>query len=38
MGTSITGVIGGPHDFLPARSDEFQNLYKRLVLCDHYHL
>jgi hypothetical protein len=21
-----TGVIGGPHDFLPDRSDEFQKL------------
>ena len=29
MGTSITDVIGGPHDFLPPRSDrsdEFQKL------------
>jgi hypothetical protein len=28
MGTGITDVIGGPHDFLPPRSDrsdEFQN-------------
>ena len=24
MGTGITDVIGGPHDFLPPRSDEFQ--------------
>jgi hypothetical protein len=30
MGTGITNVIGGPHDFLPPRSDrsdEFQKLY-----------
>ena len=26
MGTGITDVIGGPHDFLPPRSDEFQKL------------
>ena len=26
MGTGITDVIGGPHDFLPDRSDEFQKL------------
>ena len=26
MGTSITDVIGGPHGFLPSRSDEFQKL------------
>ena len=29
MGTGITNVIGGPHDFLPPRSDrsdEFQKL------------
>ena len=29
MGTSITDVVGGPHDFLPPRSDrsdEFQKL------------
>ena len=26
MGTGITDVIGGPHDFLPTRSDEFQKL------------
>jgi hypothetical protein len=26
MGTGITDVIGRPHDFLPPRSDEFQNL------------
>jgi hypothetical protein len=25
-GTGITDVIGGPHDFLPPRSDEFQKL------------
>jgi hypothetical protein len=31
MGTGITDVIGGPHDFLPPRSDEFQKLclYKK---------
>jgi hypothetical protein len=23
MGTGITDVIGGPHDFLPPRSDEY---------------
>ena len=28
MGTGITDVIGGPHDFLPLRSDEFQKLWK----------
>jgi hypothetical protein len=27
MGTGITDVIGGPHDFLPPRSDEFQKLW-----------
>ena len=27
MGTGITDVIGGPHDFLPLRSDEFQKLW-----------
>ena len=26
MGTGITDVIGGPHDFLPPGSDEFQKL------------
>jgi hypothetical protein len=26
MGTGITDVIGGPHDFLPLRSDKFQKL------------
>jgi hypothetical protein len=26
MGTGITNAIGGPHDFLPHRSDEFQKL------------
>jgi hypothetical protein len=26
MGTGITNVIGGPYDFLPPRSDEFQKL------------
>ena len=26
MGTGITDVIGGPHDFLPPKSDEFQKL------------
>ena len=26
MGTGITDVIGGPHDFLPPRSDKFQKL------------
>ena len=26
MGTGITDVIGGPHNFLPPRSDEFQKL------------
>ena len=26
MGTCITDVIGGPHDFLPPRSDEFKKL------------
>jgi hypothetical protein len=26
MGTGITEVIGGHHDFLPDRSDEFQKL------------
>jgi hypothetical protein len=24
MGTGITDVVGGPRDFLPPRSDEFQ--------------
>jgi hypothetical protein len=31
MGTGITDVVGGPHDFLPPmsdRSDEFQKLCK----------
>ena len=28
MGTGITDVIGGPHDFLPPRSDEFKKLWK----------
>jgi hypothetical protein len=33
MGTGITDVIGGPHDFLPPRSDEFQKLWcKRYTL------
>ena len=27
MRTGITDVIGGPHDFLPPRSDEFQKLW-----------
>jgi hypothetical protein len=30
MGTGITNVIGGPHDFLPPwadRSDKFQKLW-----------
>jgi len=30
MGTGITDVVGGPHDFLPPRSDrsdEFQKLW-----------
>ena len=30
MGTGITDIIGGPHDFLPSRSDrsdEFQKLW-----------
>ena len=27
-GTGITDVIGGPHDFLPSRPDEFQKLCK----------
>jgi hypothetical protein len=27
MGTDITDVIGGPHDFLPPMSDQFQKLY-----------
>jgi hypothetical protein len=26
MGTGITDVIDGPHDFLPPKSDEFQKL------------
>jgi hypothetical protein len=26
MGTGIIDVIGGPHDFMPPRSDEFQKL------------
>ena len=26
MGTGITDVIGGPHDFLPDRSDKFKKL------------
>ena len=26
MGTGITDFIGGPHDFLPPRSDEFKKL------------
>ena len=28
MGTGITDVIGGPHDFRSDRSDEFQKRYK----------
>jgi hypothetical protein len=31
MGTGITDVIGGPHDFLPPRSDEFQKLCNTIV-------
>jgi hypothetical protein len=30
-GDGITDVIGGPHDFLPPRSDEFQKLCYWLV-------
>jgi hypothetical protein len=33
MGTGITDVIGGPHDFLPPRSDrsdEFQKLCNKI--------
>jgi hypothetical protein len=28
MGTGITDVIGGPHDFLPPRSDRFDEFQK----------
>jgi hypothetical protein len=33
MGTGITDVIGGPHDFLPLRSDEFQKLWINKKIC-----
>jgi hypothetical protein len=32
MGTGITDVIGGPHDFLPLRSDRFDEFKKNLSL------
>jgi hypothetical protein len=28
MGTGITDLIGGPHDFLPPRSDRFDEFQK----------
>ena len=31
MGTGITDVIGGPHDFLPPMSDEFQKLCDNMI-------
>ena len=37
MGTGITNVIGGPHDFLPLRSDrsdEFKQTLGLLLLVD----
>ena len=33
MGTDITDVIGGPHGFLPPRSDEFQKLCYIVNFC-----
>jgi hypothetical protein len=32
MGTGITDVIGGPHDFLPLRSDRSDEFKKNLSL------
>jgi hypothetical protein len=32
MGTGITDVIGGPHDFLPPRSNVFQKLSKEISI------
>ena len=32
MRTGITDVIGGPYDFLPPRSDEFQKLLIEMKL------
>ena len=32
-GDGITDVIGGPHDFLPIRSDEFQKLRINKKIC-----
>ena len=33
MGTGITDVIGGPHDFLPPRSDRSDE-FKKLWIID----
>jgi hypothetical protein len=35
MGTGITDVVGGPRDFLPPRSDEFQKLWYPKRTTDH---
>jgi hypothetical protein len=32
MGTSMTDAFGGPHDFLPPRSDEFQKLCSTQII------
>jgi hypothetical protein len=33
MGTGITNVIGGPHDFLPPWSDRFDEFQKLWYFC-----